>query len=233
MKLLSKWILLFGLLGLILTGCGTSKVTDENTNGSNVSQNEEQGNQPEDDQSTDADQKDDETNKENEQGTDENGNENGVRAEEQKIDYHVNGEPKEDTAFLQESDNQHYSMYVLPGFELTPEEPNKDVVFLSENGHNFMRIELLPADVDWNSLIDNTKAQLEAVNSNVQTLEALDDDFYKDAVVMESTNNNDVVTAYLIKNNIQPLKLTIFSQKDMDYRDAFLKMGQTILKSNK
>lgn len=223
MKMLSKWIMLVGLLSLILTGCGTTKVTDNNTNGSNVSQNEEQGNQIEDEQSTDTEQTTDETSQ---------GDETAVRAESQDIEYTLNSETKKEVASLQESDNQHYSMYVLPDFELTPEEPNKDVVFLSENGHVFMRIELLPTDVDWNFLTENTKAQLEAVNSTVQNLEASDDDFYKNAVVMETSSNNDVVTAYLIKNDNQPLKLTIFSQKDLDYRDAFLKMGKTIVKTS-
>lgn len=223
MKMLSKWIMLVGLLSLILTGCGTTKVTDNNTNGSNVSQNEEQGKQIEDEQSTDTEQTTDETSQ---------GDETAVRAESQDIEYTLNSETKKEVASLQESDNQHYSMYVLPDFELTPEEPNKDVVFLSENGHVFMRIELLPNDVDWNFLTENTKAQLEAVNSTVQNLEAPDDDFYKNAVVMETSSNNDVVTAYLIKNDNQPLKLTIFSQKDLDYRDAFLKMGKTIVKTS-
>ena len=222
MKMLSKWIMLVGLSVLILTGCGTSKVTDEIANGSNVSQNEDQGKQTEDEQSTDAGQQDDETSQ---------NNENGVRAESQEIEYHINGETKKETASLQNSDNQHYSLYVLPEYELTPEEPNKDVVFISNNGDIFMRIELLPSDVDWNFLTDNTKAQLEAVNSNVLTLEAPDDDFYKNAIVMEATSNNDVVTSYLIKHDTQPLKLTIFSQKDKDYRDAFLKMGKTIVKN--
>ena len=224
MKILSKWIMLFGLLSLILTGCGTSKFTDENTNGSNTSQSEDQGKQTDEEQTTNAEQKDEATKQEDE---------NGVRAESQEIEYHINGETKKETALLQNSDNQNYSMYVLPEYELTAEEPNKDVVFFSDNGHIFMRIELLPSDVDWNFLTDNTKAQLEAVNSNVQTLEAPEDDFYKNAVVMEATSNNDVVTAYLIKHDTQPLKLTIFSQKDQDYRDAFLKMGKTIVKNNK
>lgn len=214
MKMLSKWILIFGLLGLILTGCGTTKVTDETNNGSSVSNNEEQNNQGKE-----------------EQTTEENNAENEARPNELQIEYQVNGMTKQDTASLQESDNQHYSMYVLPAFELTPEEPNKDVVFLSDNGQTFMRVELVPADVDWSFLTENTKALLEAVNSDVQTLEAPNEEFYKEAVVMEATNNNDVVTAYLIKNSTQPLKLTIFTHKDMDYRDAFLNMAKTIRKN--
>lgn len=214
MKHLSKWIFVFGLLGLVLTGCGTSDDANEKTNGTDTTQNEEQENQTENEETNDGNQVE----------------ENGARSEEQIIQYNLNGESKEESASLQKSDNQHYSMYVLPGFELTAEEPNKDVVMLSENGHIFMRIELLSEDTEWNVIEENTKSQLEAVNKDITTLELPNNDFYKDAVAMKTSTGEDIVTAYLIKNNKQPLKLTIFSEKDADYNDAFLKMGETILK---
>ncbi|MFO1445702.1 hypothetical protein KDN24_21385 [Bacillus sp. Bva_UNVM-123] len=223
MKLLSKWILLFGLFGFILSGCGTSNEAGNKANGTDATQNNEQTTQNGNEQTTD-DGKVDEQNNEGSQ-------EETVRAEEQTIKYNVNGEAKEETALLQLSDNQHYSMYVLPDFELTAEEPNKDVVMLSKDGHHFMRIELIPKDNDWNSLQENTKAQLEAVNENVQTIETPKDEFFKDAVAMEVQSDNDVVTSYLVKNQEQQLKLTIFSQKDAEYKDAFLQMAKTIVKN--
>jgi len=223
MKLLSKWILAFGILGLVLTGCGTSDNAGEKTNGTDVTQNEEKENQAENTETIEGEQVE-----ENVEGT--TSEENGVRAEEQSIKYKVNGEAKEETAILQQSDNQHYSMYVLPKFELTAEEPNKDMVILSENGHIFMRIELLPENVDWGSVEENTKAQLEAVNKDIEVLELPNNEFYKDAVALETSTGNDIVAAYLIKKSEQPLKLTIFSQKDADYHDALLKMGETIMK---
>ena len=211
MKQLSKWILTFGLLGLVLTGCGTSDDADDKTNGADITQNNEQGNQAE----------------ENIEGV---SDENGSRAEEQSIQYDLNGESKEETASLQKSDNQQFSMYVLPGFELTAEEPNKDIVMLSENGHIFMRIELLPANADWNAIEENTKSQLEVINPDITMLELPNNDFYKDAIAMKTSSKQDIVTAYLIKNSEQPLKLTIFFEDDADYNDAFLKMAETILK---
>ena len=211
MKQLSKWILTFGLLGLVLTGCGTSDDADDKTNGADITQNNEQGNQAE----------------ENIEGV---SDENGSRAEEQSIQYDLNGESKEETASLQKSDNQQFSMYVLPGFELTAEEPNKYIVMLSENGHIFMRIELLPANADWNAIEENTKSQLEVINPDITMLELPNNDFYKDAIAMKTSSKQDIVTAYLIKNSEQPLKLTIFFEDDADYNDAFLKMAETILK---
>lgn len=219
MKKLAQWILITGLLGSILAGCGTSQEAGTSTNGANPSQNEEQTNKNNDEQTT-----------ENGQAVEEEKNEDGiVRTPEQNIVYNLNGETKEETAFLKSSENQHYTMYVLPEFELTAEEPNKDVLYLGTNEQIFMRIEILPSDVDWKVLEESTKAQLEAVNEDVQTLEVPSDEFFKDSIIMETSIDNDIVTAYLIKNEKQPLKFTIFSQKDLNYKDPFIQMGKTII----
>ncbi|QED47335.1 hypothetical protein [Cytobacillus dafuensis] len=226
MKLLTKWMLIFGLLSLILAGCGTSENANDKTNGSKTAQNENQDSQKHDEHETDNGQGVEETN-----NTEQNNEEKGTdRILEQNLQYKINDEMKEETAFLKSSDNMPYSMYVLPGFELTAEEPNKDVLYLSENDHIFMRIELLPADTDWKTLEDGTKTQLQSVNDDVQTIEAPSDDFFKDTIAMEASNDEDVITAYLIKSKEQPIKLTIFTKKDLNYKDAFLQMGKTILK---
>ncbi|MBS4189015.1 hypothetical protein KHA94_02140 [Bacillus sp. FJAT-49705] len=225
MKFLTKWILTFGLLSLILAGCGTSENANDKTNGSTTAQNENQDSQKHDEHGTDNGQGEEEANNK-EKNNEEKGSD---RILEQKLQYKINDEIKEETAFLKSSDNQPYSMYVLPGFELTAEEPNKDVLYLSENDHIFMRIELLPVDTDWKTLEDGTKAQLQSVNDDVQTIEAPSEDFFKDSIALEASNDEDVITAYLIKSQEQPIKFTIFTKKELNNKDAFVQMGKTIL----
>lgn len=226
MKNLKKWMFVFGLLGLILSGCGTTDNNDKQANGSDQTQNEEINKEKQENQNTEDGQ--DAVEPKNDEQTKED--DGVVRILEQNLQYSVNGEAKEETAFLKSSDNQLYSMYVLPEFELTAEEPQKDVLYLTENDHVFMRIELLPPDVQWDMVEENTKAQLQAVDETVQSIEVPSgDEFFKDAIAMESTNGDDVVTSYLIKNSNQPLKLTLFTKKDLDYKDAFVQMGKTIL----
>ena len=227
MKQLAKWLLMTGLLGMILSGCGTSENTDESTNGSDPVDNI---GQVEENQEGTTDTNQDDSNIETEEGNGEENEDSTVRTPEKSLQYQVNGEMKEDTALLTESDNQDYSMYVLPGYELTAEEPNKDVLYLSENDQNFMRIELLPADAEWDSVIETAKSQLGAVNEDIQTINAPSDEFFKDSTIMEAAKENDLVTTYLIKDATQPIKLTIFSKADADYKDAFLQMGKSILK---
>ena len=117
----------------------------------------------------------------------------------------------------------------MPNFELTAEEPYKDLLFLSENDAISMRIEILPADTDLESLKTNTLTQLQVVNETVQTLNPPNDAFLQNATIMESSNNNgEVVTAYLIDQKDAVIKLTLFTTDQSDYRDAFIQMAKTI-----
>lgn len=146
------------------------------------------------------------------------------------LTYNLDGKNKNGVAKKQHNDNQHYTMHVLPDYVFTPEEPYNDVVYVANNSSVFMRIQLLANEVNWDELINNTKQQLQTVNNNISNLQAPTGDFYKDAVVMEATSGEEMVTAYLIKNHSVPLKLLMFTTKDADHRDAFLKMAETIVK---
>ncbi|EWG11724.1 hypothetical protein [Cytobacillus firmus] len=224
MKNLAKFMLMIGVIAAVLAGCGTAQ--DDPGNGAEPGQNEEETASEEQ-----GGQEQSEEEEESEDSTDGEGN-SEIRILEQNMTYSVKGEMKEDTAFLKHSDNQNYSMYVLPAYELTAEEPNKDVLYLTENDQVFMRIELLPDDADWDMIEENTKAQLEAVSENVQTSKAPSDDFYKDAAVMRAEGNGEKVSAYLVKNDNLSLKLTLFNKEDADHEDPFLQMAKTIMKEN-
>ncbi|UOE56933.1 hypothetical protein LIT38_08305 [Bacillus sp. CMF12] len=222
MKNMAKFILMLGLFAAILAGCGTAQ--DDSGNGADPGQNEEETASEGQDRQEQTEEQESE-----EEGTVGEGD-SVIRILEQNMTYTIEGEEKEETAFLKHSDNQNYSIYVLPAYELTAEEPNKDVLYLSENDQVFMRIELLPNDADWNMIEENTKAQLEAVSENVQTSEAPSDNFYKDATVMKAEGNGEKVSAYLVKNEDLSLKLTLFNKEEADHEDAFLQMAKTIMK---
>ncbi|MDQ0270685.1 hypothetical protein [Cytobacillus purgationiresistens] len=204
-----KLLLMSVLFMFVLAGCGTS----QNDDGASSSQPP----------------KEEEANHDDHQNEEEHNDDGKIRLLEQNIEYDLNGETKEDTAFLIESDNQDYSMYVLPDFALTGEEPNQDVLHLKKEAHIFMRIELLPEDIDWAKVEENTKVQLESVNKEITTPELPKYPFYQDATVMEASDDGDTVTSLLIKNEQTQVKLTIFTdENEKDYKDAFIKMAQTI-----
>ncbi|PLR75587.1 hypothetical protein CU633_20325 [Bacillus sp. V3-13] len=218
---LKKGLACAALLLLLVSGCGTQEeqANDDSTNSGNQQEESNQG-------EGNSEQNEEGTN--NESSSPENSN-GLVRILEQNLKYKVNGQETQDTAFLKHSDNQNYSMYVLPGYELTAEEPHKDSLFLTENPEVFMRIELLPGDADWETVTENTKAQLAAVNEHVKTMQPSEDAFLRNATVMESAQNGEIVSAYLVKDEKQPLKLTMFTKENADHRDAFLQMAKTII----
>ncbi|MDE3838323.1 hypothetical protein C0966_02850 [Bacillus methanolicus] len=220
MKQYKKFFFSLVILTLALSGCG---IATSSKNSANDDSNPQQPASAEQEQNSNSSNTKNETNKEN--------TENGViRIPEQNIQYKVNGETKEETAFLKYNNTEDYSMYVLPEYELTAEEPYKDVLYLTDNAEIFMRIELIPNDQDWKTVTDTTKAQLQAVSDDIKTLE---DTVFENSTVMEASSNGETVTAYLINNSDFPLKLTIYTKDDADHRDAFLQMAKTIMKEKK
>jgi FtsZ-interacting cell division protein ZipA len=246
-----KFILLIGIFTLLLTACGTSnnqgdatkddaneslvanesvnssEQTQDQTDNQNTSEVEEQTTNYETE--TDKQENKDETTANQDEQTTNNPPEvSATRPLEQTIGYSLNGESKKEAAQLTKSDNQNYSLYVLSNFELTAEEPYKDLLFLSEDDSNSMRIEILPADTDLEPLKENTLLQLQVVNETVQTLDPPNDEWLREATIMEASNNGETVTAYLIPQKESIIKLTLFTKDQTDYRDAFIQMAKTI-----
>ncbi|MFE4140300.1 hypothetical protein ACFX4I_00300 [Peribacillus sp. YIM B13472] len=191
----------------LVTGCGTT--TDEN-----------------------ADEPQEDSVKEGNEGNTSKGDnhnnrsDNKVRLMEQNLQYTINGEAKEKTAFLKKSENQPFSLYVLQQFRLSAEEPGKDIVFLTEDDSIYMRIELLKADVNWDEVEKNVQAQLKSISETISD-PSLD---VEGGTGFEVESGDDVITSILLKDEKSPVRLTIFTKKDRDYRDAFLEMAKTLMK---
>lgn len=195
------------MAAFLLTGCGTT--TDDKTS------------EPQEETVKDENKAD--SNIETDSNAEDN---NKVRLMEQNLQYTSNGEAKEETAFLKNSDNQPFSLYVLQKFELTAEEPGKDILFLSEDDSVSMRIELLSEDVNWDEVEENVQTQLKSVSDKIED-PALNID---NGSGFEVVSGDEVVTSVLLKDEKAPVRLTMFTKKDQDYRDAFLEMAKTLMK---
>lgn len=205
-----NWTLYLGgatMAAFLLTGCGTT--TDDKTS------------EPQEETVKDENKAD--SNIETDSNAEDN---NKVRLMEQNLQYTSNGEAKEETAFLKNSDNQPFSLYVLQQFELTAEEPGKDILFLSEDDSVSMRIELLSEDVNWDEVEENVQTQLKSVSDKIED-PALNID---NGSGYEVVSGDEVVTSVLLKDEKAPVRLTMFTKKDQDYRDAFLEMAKTLMK---
>jgi hypothetical protein len=238
-----KYLLTIGFLSIFLVACGTNTDTTssvkDTTNENEIEQTVEETEQ-ETEQEQEIENENKNENEESQQEIQKNPEEEPKEqvekesveetspATEIKISYSYNGESKQENAIWTKSDNQAFGLYVLPIYELTAEEPNKDILFHKENDFHFMRIEILPGDSDQNSLKENTLAQLQAVNEDVQILSPEPDDFFQNATIMQAKKDNEIVTAYLIEQEDKFIKLTIFTNEQENHRDAFVQMAKNL-----
>jgi hypothetical protein len=235
-----KYLLTIGFLSILLVACGTNTDTTnsvkDTTNKNGIEQAvEETEQETEQEQEQEIEKENEEPQKEIENKPEEEPKEQEVEesveetspATEVKISYSYNGESKQESAIWTKSDNQAFGLYILPTYELSAEEPNRDVLYYKEDDHHFMRIEVLPGDSDQDSLKENTLAQLQAVNEDVQTLSPEADDI-QNATIMQAKKDNEIVTAYLVEQEDKIIKLTIFTNEQENHQDAFVQMAKSL-----
>ena len=153
---------------------------------------------------------------------------NSVRPVEKKLQYTVGGQTKTDTAVLEESGNQGFSLYVLPHYELTAEEPYKDIVYFKDKDQLFMRIESMQKNQSLAEFKQSALEQLKAINDKVEPISPPNTSTFKNATAYRTSTKDAVVSAYVIPAAAHPIKVTIFDDKNLSHSDAFLKMADTI-----
>jgi len=234
MKSIQRMFVVSASLALLLSACGTTEESAEKTNGAAEQVEKEQPqteneapetntNEQEEQEEPTAQETGEVNGDEGKSGTDEK-----VRLPEQNLTYEENGQAVEKTGFLNTSDNQHYSMYVLDGYTLEEEEPGKDVIMLSNDQKSFMRIEVVPADMDLTTVEDIVKTTAEAISPEAEKYEGFKKEgMLQDAVWYKAATEEDMVNLILIKGET-PVKLSIYTPKDQENIAPFLAMAETI-----
>lgn len=132
---------------------------------------------------------------------------------------------------LTQSDEQAYELYVLPGFELTSEEPGKDSLYMTEDSSVFMRIETFtPEDLDFAYAEDVMKQTLQASNSEAEPADkgALEGEEFINSSVFEVPSAEGTVTGAVFEKEGIIVRLTIFDSTEANATADFMKMGQTV-----
>jgi hypothetical protein len=155
-----------------------------------------------------------------------------VRILEQNLSYKLNNDIHQSTAFLKYNDNQNYSIYVLPDYELIVEDSTQDLLYFAENKAISMRIEVLSNDVDWDLVKKATNSELTSLYKTIPIETSLADHFFEDSALHEVSNGDDIISTYFIKDPDMKLKLTMHTKTNEDHRDAFFQMAKTIMKEN-
>ncbi|ANU13713.1 hypothetical protein B481_2270 [Planococcus halocryophilus Or1] len=137
----------------------------------------------------------------------------------------------EPSGTLTQSDGQNYELYVQDGYELTAEEPNKDVLYVADNTAVFMRVETFSLDeADYDFVADTMQQTLAAVNPEQEPVEVTD--FNHDAATQSTVFNvpssEGTVTGIVYELENLIVRLTIFDDSTVNATEDFIAMGKTI-----
>lgn len=217
-------------VGGLLAACGTDETSEGTTEDTPTQAVEEQN-----DTTTSEDGKEEETEQGEsaEQDTDPAG---AADDSEEPAEEPAEDNPAVNEGTLTASDSQSYELYLLPSYELTAEEPNKDVVYSTENDALFMRIETFkPDEADFAFAEESIQQTVQASNENAELTElpAFEGEEFKNSSVYEIPTENGKVTGVAFEKDGLVVKLTIFDLTEAGVTEEFLNMGKTIVPANK
>ncbi|MCI3926311.1 hypothetical protein MO973_39630 [Paenibacillus sp. TRM 82003] len=130
--------------------------------------------------------------------------------QETNLEFTVEGEPQSVPATLTKSE-LGYAFYLMEGFEFTPEEPGKDVVFHNDFPEFFLRIEPLPADTDLDALRATAEEALKAVGDVHDTQESFFDETIRSKAkfILLGSSAEASVTVIALESGGQLFRLTL------------------------
>lgn len=213
-------------LGGLMAACGSDESTEE-TNGTATS-NTEQTETTTSEETASEESTEEATEESPDEATEEESAE-AEPAEESTEAEEKNPAATEGTPTVSES--QSYEIHLLSGYELTAEEPNKDVIYSTENDELFMRVETFkPEEADFAFADDSIKQTVKASNqaAEMTVLPAFEDAEFKNSAVYEVPTENGKVTGAVFEKEGLIVKLTIFDLTDAGVTEEFLNMGKTI-----
>lgn len=147
----------------------------------------------------------------------------------------VSSAPETLEGTLVASDSQEYAITVIDGFELTAEEPNKDLLFNQENDQQSMRIETFNAkEMNINDVTNNLVEILKASNDNAEVVEITEEnqlpikEFIEEASGFQIATPDGLVSGYTFLKDGLIVKLTVFDTNDTPALESFVEMAETI-----
>ncbi|WP_438316613.1 hypothetical protein [Sporosarcina sp. FA9] len=226
-----KWNLLYVAIAtvLLLAACGTND-TDNETKDKEVNGTATEGTTS--DESVVEDNKGEKVDKEEESSE--------PVSETDKEDSTDSTKKNDDLlteAIQTKSDEQDYSILLLPTYKLASEEPGRDSLYVIDNDSVFMRIETMADDEGtYEYAVENTIVVLEASSGGstpdkLAVTELPMGDAIEDADGYFVTADATPVTGIVFKKDGLVVKLTIFDTPNADHIDEFLLMAETILKN--
>lgn len=244
-----KFNFLFAIMAIVLmlAACGTTSSDDggksdgDKTDGSTPpAETIDDGKdadveQPEDESDEDV-KKEDAAPETEDPVQEDNNTANEERPETIVLSYTDGENEKEKEAQLTKSDAQDYSVYVLPTYQLTSEEPGRDSLYF-DDGSIFMRIETIVAEEDtYTKALENTLELLEASSDDKNPEEITDvallpsNEGITNAKGYSLSLDAVSISGLVFERDGIVVKLTIFDTPQNEHYEAFLRMAETIMK---
>lgn len=135
------------------------------------------------------------------------------------------------------SDEQDYSMMVLPGYKLTSEEPGRDTLYFEEDSETFMRIETMPKDEEsytFEELYTNMEELLTASSDGETPTEITEEADLPQADGITSVKGATVestegyFTGYVMEHEDKLVRVTVYAKEDNEHMKEFKQMAATI-----
>lgn len=135
-----------------------------------------------------------------------------------------------------DSENQEYSISVLDGYELTSEEPNKDLLYNKEDETQSMRIEVYNAsEVNMADVTNELAETVKASNSDEDVSEITDSTLIPSGKNIEDVKSyvanipdGNTVYGYTFLQDGVGIKLTVFDTAESPAIEDFIEMANTI-----
>ena len=151
------------------------------------------------------------------------------------VETSTSSAPEQVEGTVVQSDNQNFAISVVAGFELTGEEPNKDLLFNKENDAQSMRIETFKeAEVNITDVTNNLVETLKASNDQAEVIQITDEnqlpfnEFIEEANGFQIDTPDGKVSGYTFIKDGMVVKLTVFDTVDAPALELFVEMAETI-----
>ncbi len=157
-------------------------------------------------------------------------------APERSLHYQRHGQAQQITAYLTDSPNGDYRLYLPQGYSLMAEEPGHDVVLSEQSERAMLRLAVHPAsEAAWTQLLQQMSAGLAAGGTDgasvaitpVLDTQALPQPVQRSAMMRAKHATGDV-TGVVFEHHGLMVRLTIWDDPAQDLGDLLLRIGASV-----
>ena len=128
--------------------------------------------------------------------------------------------------------SEQYTLQVIPGFTLTPEEPGKELLYYDEDDSISMRIEFTTTnDTTFEDLAATTEESMAAVSTDYEKYDIssiIENENLTNSTAYIANFGTEEVISVVFEKEGKLVRLTVYDNENVDLSEAMIKMGLTI-----